>query len=168
MKEIWKDIKGYEGLYQVSNLGKVKSLNYNHTKKEQLIKQEITTDHLRCTLHNKKSKHIFVHRLVAEAFLPNPNNYPIINHKDGNPLNNNVNNLEWCTYKHNMNHALKTGLINMNKILMKDKITNKTIREFKNILELRREIKLKGYTHIYDCCRGERKSAYGYKWEYGE
>ncbi|RXM57212.1 NUMOD4 domain-containing protein [Clostridium tetani] len=108
-KEIWEDIEGYEGLYQVSNLGRVKSLNYKNRGIEKLLKQfEDSKGYLKVGLSkNKKSKHLFVHRLVAKAFIPNLNNYPIINHKDENPLNNSINNLEWCTYKYNNNYGTK-------------------------------------------------------------
>lgn len=103
MEEIWKDIEGYEGLYQVSNLGKVKSLNYNKTAKSELLKlRKNTNGYTRVVLYkNRKAKDYQVHRLVAEAFIPNPNNYPIINHKDENKTNNRVDNLEWCTYLYN-------------------------------------------------------------------
>lgn len=169
MKEIWKDIKGYEGKYQISNLGRVKSLNYNNTKKEKIIKSEITKGYVRYRLSkNKKLKRFLAHRLVAEAFIPNPNNYPIINHIDGNPLNNDIKNLEWCTYKYNAQHALKTGLVEMHSFIMKDKKTKKTLRIFKNLYELQENIKLPYYSHIYNCCKGTRKSAYGYIWEFGE
>lgn len=118
MQEVWKDIKGYEGLYQVSNLGRVKRLNYwngfEYKNGEKILKptnQKNTPGYYRSKvkLCNGKDKRDFkVHRLVATAFIPNPNNYPIINHIDGNPLNNRVDNLEWCTQKHNMQEAINT------------------------------------------------------------
>lgn len=109
MKEIWRDIKEYEGLYQISNLGRVKSLckRTNH-KNELILKLGIrNTYNTIVLLKNKVRKSYQVHRLVAEAFLPNPNNYPIVNHKDENPLNNCVDNLEWCTQKHNVLYSKK-------------------------------------------------------------
>ena len=108
--EEWKDIKNYEGLYQISSLGRVKSLpkeRNNGINNEIILKQ--CTDkkgYKRVNLYkNKKSTRVLVHRLVAEAFLNNPNNYPLINHKDENPNNNKVENLEWCTYKYNNNYG---------------------------------------------------------------
>ena len=90
MKEIWKDIEGYEGLYQVSNFGRVKNIRRNkelyyiHTNKKYLCVR---------LCKNGKKKYYLVHRLVAETYIPNPNNYPIVNHKDENKLNNNLDNL---------------------------------------------------------------------------
>lgn len=108
-KQIWREIPGYEGLYQVSNTGRVRSLNYNGTRKTKVLKQ--ITDKLgykRVNLFkNNKKKNYLVHRLVALAFIPNPNNYPIINHKDENPSNNYYKNLEWCTYEYNNNYGTK-------------------------------------------------------------
>jgi hypothetical protein len=111
MEEIWKEIKGYEGLYEVSNFGNVRSLDrYVHTKGNglRLHRGKILTPETNKLgykrLHASKdgvSKHLLVHRLVAEAFLPNYNNYPVVNHKDENPSNNHVSNLEWCTYSYN-------------------------------------------------------------------
>jgi hypothetical protein len=108
-EEIWKDIEGYEGLYQVSNLGRVKSLaryKQNHSKlqkvNERLLSPRFRRNYYVVALCKEGTvKNVSVHRLVAETFIPNPNNYPIINHKDENSLNNCINNLEWCTYQYN-------------------------------------------------------------------
>ena len=107
MGEIWKDIQNYEGSYQVSNYGRIKSLNYNRTRKEKILKPgKDKSGYFKINLYkNGKYKTYQVHRLVAEAFILNPNNHPIINHKDENPSNNHVDNLEWCTYKYNNNYG---------------------------------------------------------------
>ena len=111
MKEIWKDIKGYEGFYQVSNLGRVKSLKRvarnNHRVRERILKTYIDKDgYIKCCLCKEgKRKPLMVHRLVAKAFIPNVNNYPVVNHKDEVKDNNKVENLEWCTHKYNVNYG---------------------------------------------------------------
>lgn len=112
MQEIWKDIDGYEGLYQVSNLGEIMSLNYMHTKQSQILKIKKTYDgYNRVNLcKNGKVTTCSVHILVAKAFIPNINNKPQVNHKDGNKDNNRVDNLEWVTGKENVIHSIKTGL----------------------------------------------------------
>lgn len=116
--EEWKDIKGYEGLYQVSSEGRVKSLDhtivcYNGkgvaTKKHtgKILKPFSRSPFYKSVSLRKdgEMRQLLVHRLVAEAFIPNTNNFPLINHKDENPSNNFVENLEWCTHLYNMNYG---------------------------------------------------------------
>lgn len=119
MEEIWKDVKGYEDLYEISNTGKLRSkdraiLKNNgiiQYRKGILIALNINSDgYLQGKLcKNGKSKTVRIHRLVAEHFLPNPNNLPEVNHKDYNRVNNNVNNLEWSTHNENIQHSAKAG-----------------------------------------------------------
>lgn len=107
----WKPIKDYEDLYMVSNTGLIKSL---HWSKEKPLKQVIRSNNYQYyfvgLLKNGKRKYFAVHRLVASAFIPNPNNYEQVDHLDGNKLNNNANNLEWVSAKENTNRAWKKGL----------------------------------------------------------
>lgn len=111
-KEIWKDIKGYERLYQISNYGNIKSLNYKRTGKEQILKQNINGRGY-CYVNisiNNKYKNILIHRAVAKTFIPTNNEKLDINHKDGNKQNNRVENLEWCSRSQNIQHAYNNGL----------------------------------------------------------
>ena len=116
MIELWKDIKNYEGLYKISNQGRVKSLHLrtNNLKKGNIIKQrENINGYLIIGLtKNNKQKTLRVHRLVATEFKPNQENKPCVNHIDGNKLNNNDWNIEWCTYSENHIHAYKNNLMN--------------------------------------------------------
>lgn len=111
MIEIWKDIEGYEGLYQVSNFGLVKSLpkltKNNHISKEKILKPiQNESGYFSVVLYkNKQRKRYKIHRLVAITFLNNTNNYCEVNHKDENKSNNHVNNLEWCSRKYNMTYG---------------------------------------------------------------
>lgn len=106
MGEVWKDVVGYEGYYEVSNLGNVR--NYN-TKS--LLSQVVTdSGYRRVGLYKNGKTEMKVHRIVAIAFIPNKDDKPYINHKDGNKDNNTVDNLEWCTQRENIKHAWETGL----------------------------------------------------------
>ena len=111
MIEEWRPIEGYEGLYEVSNLGRVRSLDrfyYRLHKGKVLSPTKDRYGYLTVTLNcNGKSKTIKIHRLVAQAFLPNPDNLPQVNHKDEDKTNNNVDNLEWCTAKYNVNFGTR-------------------------------------------------------------
>ena len=126
-EEIWKPIKGYEGIYEISNKGRVKSLSRkvftpsvpNKTIKEKILKPCIRSKNYKYyfvgLLKDKKRKYIAIHRLVADAFLPNPYNFSQADHLDGNKLNNNVDNLEWVTPKENTRRAWEKGLAKNSK-----------------------------------------------------
>ncbi len=119
MEEIWKDIQGYEGYYQVSNLGNIKSLARKiirsdgvvQFRKERIMSKRICTDGYYMAKFNvdKKSECIAIHKLVAKHFIPNPNNLPEVNHKDCNRKNNCIDNLEWCTHQENVKYSWELG-----------------------------------------------------------
>lgn len=131
-REVWKDIKGYEKLYQVSNLGNIKTLDYNHTKKEHLLKPILQQDGYYAVnlMKNGKRKRLRINRIVASAFLGESN--LVVNHKNGNKLDNRVENLEWCTCKENTKHAMNTGLIKTIPIMCYN-LDNAKTKIFKSI-----------------------------------
>lgn len=172
MIEIWKDIKGYEGEYQISNMGKVKSFL---GKKERILKYRYTNRYCRVSLH--KGNDSLIHRLVAEAFIPNPDNLPEVNHKDENPLNNCADNLEWCSHKYNLNygtcnirralHTKESGKMLNHINLSKPVKCNETGAVYKSINDAARELHL--YPSVIGmCCRGKRKSHGGLSWSFAE
>lgn len=116
--EIWRPVRDFEGFYEVSNWGRIKSLNYRQTGKEGIIKpmRRRCDNYLRIALcKNNKREYRYLHRIVAEAFIPNPYNFPEVNHLDTDPRNCKVSNLEWCTRQHNVNYY-KTKLHRSKKI----------------------------------------------------
>jgi hypothetical protein len=163
--EIWSDISGFEGKYQVSNLGRVKSLSRKRVSKDRFLTLQVDDGYYKVGLYNfcKQRKRVFVHRLVALAFIPNPLNYSVVNHKDCNKQNNNVDNLEWVTTQENTKHAMENGRMAngerngwfKGKIQCFDK-EGKLIHEFvgqKQIIEAGFR-----YQHVYKCVLGKRKS----------
>lgn len=184
-KEEWRDIQGYEGYYQVSNLGRVRSLdkyvkNYISgfaLRKGMVLKGKSDKDGYKYVTLSKysKKKTYRIHRLVAQAFLQNPNNYQIINHKDENPSNNNVDNLEWCTIEYNNNYWTRkekcsNSLKGIEKPYLYKPVIQYTkqgefIKEFQSIKEAQR------HTGVYQgdisrCCNGKRHSAGCFIWKY--
>lgn len=167
--EIWKDIKNYEGLYQVSNLGNVRSLDHyaSNGKKNILYKGRILkqtkhkkTGYLLATLcKNNKHKSILVHRLVAEVFINNKNKLPCINHKDENKENNCVTNLEWCTHKYNNNYGNNTK--KLCKPVLQYDLQGNFVKEYYGANEASRKTGI-SCTNICKCCRGERKKTKGF------
>lgn len=182
--ELWKNIEGYEGKYQISNKGNVKSLIDNKGNSRELIrklrvgKQGYYYVNLFIGCKSKSKK---IHRLVAEHFIDNPHNKPCVNHIDGNKLNNNVDNLEWCTCSENSKHAVKHGLMVMptgvkNYMFNRHGAQNpNSVPVFQcdlqgNVIKEWVNMKIAGEqtgihpTHISACCRGIRKTAGGYIW----
>ena len=160
--EKWKDIKGYEGLYQISNIGRVK-------RNEKIIHQSHNNyGYLHISLCKEgKVKTVVVHKLVAEAFIDNPNNYRQINHIDGNKQNNSVENLEWCNQKYNNIHALKKGLRKSKNIAMIQ--NNKIVKVLSNRMDIPIYLKRKVCQDLITrVCNGQRKTAYGCRWKYEE
>lgn len=128
MEEIWKDVKGYEGIYKISNRGNIKSIDRisKAIRKNKIISQKFKGQALRPFISttgyftikltkNNNYKSFKIHRLIAIHFIPNPDNKAEVNHIDGNKLNNDINNLEWATHLKNMRHAFSTGLVDITK-----------------------------------------------------
>lgn len=173
MEEIWKDIKNYEGFYQVSNLGNVRSLdryvNYKKIGKQYIKGKNLKPNNVSgyyqvLLMNNGKKAYKKVHRLVAETFIPNPDNKPQVNHIDGNKLNNNVENLEWNTVSENILHSFYVLKNHIKKVYRYTKSGEyidcyPTIKEAGEKLNVRVE-------DISKCCHHKRKSAGGYMWSF--
>jgi hypothetical protein len=169
MEEIWKNIEGYENLYQVSNIGRVKSLgngSSNNSKERFLKSTKNTCGYLFVILYKEgKGKSHKVHRLVAQAFLPNHNNLPQVNHKDEDKTNNRVENLEWCDAKYNNNYGSRTE--KRRKPILQFTKNNEFVRRWDSIIEVEKELGFK-HSNISKCCKGKNKSVGGFIWGYAD
>jgi hypothetical protein len=173
MEEIWKDIEGYEGLYQISNLGNVRSLNWKKSgERRNLWLKPHNKGYLQVELSKCGVKKCFVvHRLVAGAFIPNPDNLPQVNHIDEIKTNNAADNLEWCTRSYNVRYSLNSRKSNTrngsktNMPIQQLTIDGDVVKTWRCSRDIFVETGMSDWS-ISECCRGKRKTAYGYKWQY--
>ena len=176
--EIWKDIAGYEGLYQVSNEGRVKRIGaYKNQHGREWISNRILKPATKSNGYmfvglskNGKVSNKYIHRLVAEAFMPNPLNKATVNHKDGNRSNNTVDNLEWATYLENNMHSIKVlkrdskNSSDSRPVLQFDKEGN-FIKEYPSMREAQRQTGIDAIDKVCNHIK-YRKTAGGFRWEY--
>ena len=182
VEEVWKDINGFEGRYQISNFGRVKSLGHNDRLnrrfKEIVLKQAINAGGYRCVRIYKDGLNYTkkIHRLVSEAFIPTVPGKTIINHKDGNKLNNSIENLEWCTYGENMSHAIRTGLNSTRSAVAVRAETGKKpieqcdsrgnrLNKFSSAADASRETGI-NRGNISSCCNGKKEMAGDFVWKF--
>lgn len=189
--EIWKslDFLGYPD-YEISTLGRVKSLERTIIRKngikktysERILKPQNERDYQRVGLwKDRKIKHFRVHRLVALAFIPNPEKLPCINHKDENPSNNHINNLEWCDIRYNINYGLRNEKAGkrisktkkgkpqykQRKPILQYTLLGEFIKEFDSAKSASENLNIYA-TSITQCCKGKLKTCGGYIWKYKE
>lgn len=180
MDEIWKSVNGYEGYYEVRNLGRVKRCSKQITRKNRwggntelvykggILSPSINSRNGYIYVHlskNGKSKMVRLHRLVASAFVPNEGMYNQINHIDGDKTNNRACNLEWCNSSQNMKHSYGIGLRKAPKAkgVVQYSKDGHVIKHWKNAVSAERELSIHNVTA---CCRGVRKTAGGYVWRF--
>lgn len=181
MEECWKPIKGYEGLYEVSNMGRVRSLDRfvkARNNKKRLVRGKMLLfgdNGHGYKIVNLSKENItnlcYIHRLVAETFIPNPDNLPQVNHKDENIANNKHSNLEWCTPKYNANYGSRNERNRLEKIENYGKkvaqydLEGNFIKSYPSLSKVEEE---NGFCPIAisNCCKGRRQTSYGYKWRF--
>ena len=178
MNEIWKDIPEYEGYYQISNTGSIRSLDrvvekggrLHHIKGHQLRQSKTHCGYyiIGLSKEDKRTYHS-VHRLVADLFIPNPNNYPCVNHKDENKANNTVENLEWCTYLYNNTYSsrMERVMSKRRKSVIQLSLDGQVVNRFPSAKQASIETGI-NYSVITEVCKNHygRKTAGGFKWEY--
>ena len=171
--EIWKSFIINDLVYEISSLGNIRSLGSKFHKGKTLKPYKAKNGYLAITL-TSKHVHKYIHRLVAEAFIPNPNNYNEINHINEDKTDNRVENLEWCTHNYNYNYGSRIEKVRQKRIGKYNTKSSKKIAQYDldgnliKIFESGMEAKRNGYnnTHISLCCRGLRKTACGYMWNF--
>lgn len=175
--EWWRFIPGFDCKYMVSDYGRVLSLNYMRTGKIKILKQNIKGKYLCVSLHiNGKLKTPHIHRLVAEAFIENPNKLPCINHKNEIKTDNRACNLEYCDWKYNINYGTRTEKVSK-------KLTNRSdistpvkqytpdgefVDLYPSIREAARQVPKGNASNISQCCKGKTKSSVGFIWKYAQ
>lgn len=191
--EVWKDVKGYEGYYQVSNMGRVKSMRVLKTpkngvicRKDSFLSTKATHDKQYITValcRDGEKTQAKVHRLVAEAFIPNPKNLPFVNHKDENPSNNCADNLEWCTHEYNLQYSMERNKPYKTKRerpknellpLCAYTLSGEFVGRFDSVWEAIEKLGIKSNSprgarnNIRMCCKGKSRNAFGYRWRYAD
>ncbi len=184
MKEEWKDVKGFEGLYQVSNCGRVRSLDRKvqnrhgiALKKGKVLSVANTNKRYKKVnlWKNNVGQSFLVHRLVAEAFVDNPNSLPEVNHKDENPDNNHVDNLEWCDRLYNANYGTaierasqkRRGVPIGEKAIRQYTIDGKFVKRYDSAMKAAEDINGDN-SGICKCANGKYKTSYGYVWRWDD
>lgn len=185
MIEIWQNIKGYEGKYQISNKGRIKSLIFSNRQakfmREKILKPQFNSNYYQVSLTKDGiTKQFTIHRLMAQTFIPNPYNYPCVNHKDGNKKNNSIDNLEWCNFSYNTRHSYDNLLQKIvsgkehwsygkpskkRKAIQQYDLNNSFIKIWGHAGLIEKKLNINA-NNIRECCRGKRESAGGYKWKY--
>lgn len=183
--EEWRDIEGYEGLYKVSSLGRIMSVGRTFRTGKNGTRLCVLSDSIKKTVVNNKGylrvslnkngklKSFLVHRLVAQAFIPNPDNLPEVNHKNEIKFCNEVSNLEWCTTKYNINYnynysiARQKTIENRRKTIIQLSLNNEFIKEWKSVHSAAKELGL-SQGNISSCLLGLRNKCGNFKWKYNE
>ena len=179
--EVWKDVPNYEGIYKASNFGRIKmvkrtlidSLGKKINKKEHILKPRTGNRYYMIALYkNGKREDLLLHRVIAQTFIPNPENKPFVNHKDENCFNNCSDNLMWCTQKENMNWGTINERMSKNskskrKVNQYD-MNGNFIKQWDCMTDFYKSKGLKLKTGIIECCKGRRQSHMGYKWKYAD